>query len=140
VLSDPVRAVRIAAAKSVIDVVPRDMTRSQFQVVGTAIQDWQRSLGARLDFPETHLVLGGLALTMRNAPAAERAFREVVALDPQRPEAWPMLVQLAQINRGVEAAKQVLEEALTRVPDDPSLQALQRQLFLNRQGKALLPP
>lgn len=130
VLGDPVRSVRIAAAKAVLGVPRAAMTRSQQAVVGNGVQDWQRSLRSRLDFPETHLVLGGLALTMRNAQAAERAFREVVSLDPQRAEAWPMLVQLAHINGGPQAARQVLNEGLNRIPDDPSL--LQLQLELSR--------
>lgn len=68
-----------------------------------------------------------MALTLRNAQAAEQAFREVVTLDPQRAEAWPMLVQLAQINRGPEAARVVLQEALDRLPDDPNLLQLSQQ-------------
>lgn len=128
VLGDPVRSVRIAAAKAVLNVPQSAMTRSQQAVVGAGVQDWQMSLRTRLDFPETHLVLGGLALTMRNAQAAERAFREVVEMDPQRAEAWPMLVQLAHINGGPRAARRVLKEALEKVPGDPSLLQLQEEL------------
>ncbi len=69
-----------------------------------------------------------MALTLRNAGAAERAFREVVTLDPQRAEAWPMLVQLAQINRGAGAARDVAREGLSVLPDDPALQQLRTQL------------
>ncbi|GAB5439125.1 tetratricopeptide repeat protein [Falsiruegeria mediterranea] len=128
VLGDPVRSVRIAAAKAVLNVPQTSMTRSQQAVVGAGVQDWQRSLRTRLDFPETHLVLGGLALTMRNAQAAERAFREVVEMDPQRAEAWPMLVRLAHINGGPQAARRVLIEALNTVPGDPALLQLQEEL------------
>lgn len=69
-----------------------------------------------------------MALTFRNAPAAERAFQEVVTLDPQRAEAWPMLVQLAQINRGPQAARDVLEQGLEIIPEDPNLLQLKQQL------------
>ena len=69
-----------------------------------------------------------MALTFRNAPAAELAFREVVTLDPQRAEAWPMLVQLAQINRGPQAARTVLQEGLDILPKDPGLLQLKAQL------------
>jgi uncharacterized protein HemY len=74
-----------------------------------------------MDFPETHLVLGGIALTMRNIDAAEGAFREVTRLDPQQTEAWIMRVRIAAAARGAEAARAVLDEALAAVPENPTL-------------------
>ncbi|WP_419739615.1 cytochrome c3 family protein [Ruegeria sp.] len=127
-LSDPLRNVRISAAKEVLTIPPEAMTEEQRVLAGQATAEWQGAISNRLDFPETHMVLGGMALTFRNAPAAERAFREVVTLDPQRSEAWPMLVQLAQINRGPQAAREVVLEGLQRIPNDPNLQELSRQL------------
>ncbi len=127
-LSDPLRNVRISAAKEVLTIPPEALTQEQRVLAGQATAEWQGAIANRLDFPETHMVLGGMALTFRNAPAAERAFREVVTLDPQRVEAWPMLVQLAQINRGPQAAREVVQEGLQRVPNDPNLQELFRQL------------
>ncbi len=127
-LSDPLRNVRISAAKEFLSIRPEDMTAEQRADAQEGMTDWQRSISNRLDFPETHMVLGGWALTLRNAPAAERAFREVVVLDPQRVEAWPMLVQLAHINRGPQAALATLDEALLVLPDDPNLRQLARDL------------
>ncbi|MFA3915584.1 multiheme c-type cytochrome [Ruegeria hyattellae] len=128
ILQDPRRSVRIAAAKQMINVPPEIMSNSQRAIVQQAMADWQRSIRARLDFPETHLVLGGIALVGRNPEAAERAFREVVTLDPQHPDAWPMLVRLVHANKGPEAARQTLREGLTQVPDHPGLLGLQSQM------------
>lgn len=127
-LSDPLKNVRISAAKEVLTIPPQALTAEQQQLSGQGMSEWQGAISNRLDFPETHLVLGGMALTFRNSLAAEQAFQEVVALDPQRAEAWPMLVQLAQINRGPQAALDVLEQGLEIVPDDPNLQQLKEQL------------
>ncbi|NOD67339.1 cytochrome c3 family protein [Ruegeria sp. HKCCD7303] len=127
-LSDPLRNVRIAAAKEFLTIPPQALTPRQQSLAGQGMSEWQQAIANRLDFPETHLVLGGMALTLRNAPAAEQAFREVVTLDPQRGEAWPMLVQLAHINRGPGAARAVLREALELLPNDPNLQQLSQQL------------
>ncbi len=126
-LSDPVRNVRIAVAKEFLTVPPQTLTPDQQVSLGQAMAEWQGAISNRLDFPETHLVLGGMALSFRNAPAAEQAFREVVTLDPQRVEAWPMLVQLAHLNRGPDAARAVLQEGLQRLPDDPALRQLLQQ-------------
>jgi len=127
-LSDPFRNVRISAAKEFLNIPSQALTTEQQALVGQRMTEWQGVIANRLDFPETHLVLGGMALTFRNAPAAERAFREVVTLDPQRAEAWPMLVQLAQINRGAEAARHVLHEGLGILPEDAGLLQLKAQL------------
>ncbi|MEX0329060.1 MAG: multiheme c-type cytochrome [Ruegeria sp.] len=126
-LSDSSRNVRLAAAKEFLLIPPNALSPDQRPQVQQAVTDWQRSTSHRLDFPETHLVLGGLALSLRNAQAAEGAFREVVALDPQRAEAWPMIVQLAHINRGPQAAVEALGEGLSILPDDPNLTQLARQ-------------
>jgi Tfp pilus assembly protein PilF len=89
-----------------------------------ALADWRGSLGNRLDFPETHLQLGGMALVMRNPTAAEAAFREVVRMDPQRIDAWTMVARIAAATRGPAAAADALAEALAANPEDETLQGL----------------
>lgn len=92
------------------------------------MNEWQAALGGRLDFPETHLQLGGMALSMRNLPAAASAFREVVRLDPQQIEAWVMLARIAAATEGATATRTVIDEALAANPEDPILQQLQAEL------------
>ncbi len=127
-LQDPMRSVRQSAARTALTIPPDALGPSQAAIVRQAMTEWQRSLSNRLDFPETHFVLGGMALTMRNAEAAQRAFREVVTLDPQRAEAWPMLVQLTEIVEGPDAARRTLREGLARIPDHPGLAGLATRL------------
>ncbi|WP_051927626.1 multiheme c-type cytochrome [Ruegeria halocynthiae] len=127
-LADPLRNVRMSAAKEFLTIPQNSMTAEQSRLAGQGLAEWRTAISNRLDFPETHLVLGGMALTLRNAEAAERAFREVVTMDPQRAEAWPMLVQLTQINRGLRAARDVAQQGLTVLPDNPALLQLWNQL------------
>jgi hypothetical protein len=127
-LGDPVRAVRIEAAKQMVDAPIARMPAAIEANYRRAMADWQASLGNRMDFPETHLVLGGVALTMRNLPAAAGAFREVTQLDPQQVEAWVMRVRIADATEGPAAARAVLAEALSAVPDDPTLRQFERDL------------
>ena len=125
VLSDPVRSVRIAAARELIDAPIARLPARHQAALDTAVEDWQSALASRLDFPETHLQLGGVALTQRNLQAAGRAFREAVQLDPQRVEAWRMLVQISGALAGPDAARAVLDEASRFVdPADPALEGL----------------
>jgi hypothetical protein len=120
-LADPVLSVRIEAAKQMLDAPIARMPAATEAAFRRAMSEWQASLGNRMDFPETHLVLGGTALSLRNLPAAEAAFAEVTRLDPQQAEAWIMRVRLAAAARGPEAAREVLAEALARLPENPTL-------------------
>ena len=121
-------SVRIAAAKQMLDVPSSDLSRSQQVILNAALKDWQDSLSTKLDAPETHIVLGGMALTLRNFEAAQSAFSTVVDLDPQRGEAWVMLVRLTQVLDGTEAAQNILKRAMSRLPSHLPLLQLKAQM------------
>lgn len=127
-LNDPVKTVRIAAAKSLLNAPIARLPENNARQMRRAMREWQMSLQARLDFPETHMVLGGMALTTRNIPAAKSAFREVVRMDPQNIEGWVMLTRIAAAMEGEEATRIVLGEALSINPDDQSLLSLKASL------------
>ena len=127
-LADPVRSVRMEAAKALLDAPIARLPAPAQADLDAAMTEWRAALASRLDFPETHLQLAGIALTMRAFPQAEAAFREVVRLDPQRSEAWVMLVRIAAALRGPDAARLVLDEALEAAPAGPALMALDRSL------------
>lgn len=131
-LGDPVRTVRMAAARAMLaDGGLQDAPSG----LGPAMADWQAAMATRLDFPETHLQMAGIALTMRDMRSAYSAFSEVVRLDPQRSEAWVMLVRIADAAGGAAAAGEVLSQALEFVPQDAELLALRNSL----QGNAAVP-
>jgi hypothetical protein len=114
-LSDPVRNVRIAVAKELIDAPVARLPAQYDAALQRANQDWQMSLASRLDFPESHLQIAGVALTTRNFALARNAFREVVEMDPQQPDAWGMLIRLAEAFEGPDAARAVQREAISRM-------------------------
>jgi len=128
-LDDPVRTVRIAAARGMLDAPIARLPDQMAADMRGAMADWQGAMANRLDFPETHLQIGGMALAMRNLPAAAGAFREAVRLDPQRAEAWVMMARIAAASDGAQAAAAVLDEALAANPDDPTLQGLRAELI-----------
>jgi predicted CXXCH cytochrome family protein len=127
-MADPVRTVRLGAVKEMLSIPPEILTPSQRVLVSEAMGEWRTSLLNKLDFPETHLVMGGMALTMRNFEAAAGAFHQAVEMDPQRVEAWRILVRLTSAIDGPEAARLVLRQAMARVPNDPVLNQLQLSL------------
>lgn len=127
-LADPMRTVRIETVKLFVGAPIARLPKTIEASYRRAMTDWQTAMGNRMDFPETHLVLGGIALTTRNFPAAENAFREVTRLDPQRSDAWQMRVRIASALRGPEAAREVLKEARSNLPEDVMLQEFEKEL------------
>jgi predicted CXXCH cytochrome family protein len=127
-LEDNVQSVRIAAARGLLGApIARLPTRT-----ATAFQkanaEWRASLLARSDFPETHMVLGGVALVLRNAPAAAKAFGEAVRQDPQLVQAWIMLVRIAAAQGDRKTAREAVESGLSANPKEPVLLSLREQL------------
>jgi hypothetical protein len=129
-LADPVRSVRQAAARELLSAPIARLPDAIAADLQAATGEWQASLANRLDFPETHLQLAGTALATRNLPAAEAAFREAVSLDPQRTDAWAMIVRIAAATRGPGAAAAALEEAFAVNPNNEMLQDLAAALGL----------
>ncbi len=123
-LDDPSRSVRIAAAKAMLGAPIAYLPRAIASKLERAQRDWQAAMLARLDFPETHLQLGGMALSTRRFPAAAQAFAEATRLDPQQVDAWVMRVRLAAELEGPDAAQKLLDEALTANPDAAVLKDL----------------
>ncbi|SFI30219.1 multiheme c-type cytochrome [Albimonas pacifica] len=126
-LRDPARLVRQAAARAMLGAPVAYMPERTSTDLRAALGEWQGAMAARLDFPETHLQLGGFALTTRRFPAAAAAFAEATELDPQLIDAWHMRARIAAATEGAEAAQAILADALAANPGDPTLEDLMRQ-------------
>lgn len=127
-LADPVKSVRIAAARQALSLDPRLLPADAAPTVRSASSEWQSTLAAKADFPEAHLTLGGTALGMRNLAAAKAAFSEAVALDPQLVEAWGLLVRIHLAENDLAEAERTLQRALSLVLNDPELLDLKERL------------
>ena len=137
-LSDPSRSVRMAAAQSMLDAQIASMPGRYERALRSALAEWQASMGSRLDYPESHLQMGGMALVMRNMPAASGAFAEATRLDPQLVDAWVMQVRIAAATGDGRGALALLEQALARNPGNMTLQMMRREL--TGEALDLLPP
>jgi len=116
-LDDPVRSVRIDVARYLVDAPIARLPQGYAERFSKVFRDFRSSLRATADFPETQMVLAGVALTTRQFEAANAAFREATVLDPQLEQAWIMQARiLAAFNRQDEAIS-VLERASTANPD-----------------------
>jgi predicted CXXCH cytochrome family protein len=134
-LADPVASVRIAAAMNMAGVQPGLLSPVDAKAFEAAARELQISLTARADFPETQMVIAGLAMTMRNWPVARAALAEAGKLDPQLSEAWLMQARIAAALGEGAAAEQALKDGLSR---DPQNLTLKTELagFLVNAGRA----
>jgi len=120
---DPMRSVRIAAAREILDTPVAGLPPSIAAAAEKATEEWRASLLAKADYPEIHIAIGGAALVMRNPQAAEKAFRETVRLDPQMVVAWTMIVRILTAVGDRDGAKAALEGALAANPSDEGLRS-----------------
>lgn len=127
-LSDPVRSVRMAAARLLIGAPIAYMPKTMSDAAAKASKEWHQSLANKADFPETHLVIGGTALVMRDAKGALAAFEEVTRLDPQMVNAWIMQIRIRMAIGDMAGAQTSLQKGLLANPDDANLKAYKRQL------------
>jgi cytochrome c-type biogenesis protein CcmH/NrfG len=126
-LKDPLRAVRITAARELLGVPLSNLPPGDAAAVEQAMQEWRLALLAKADFPETQMMIAGTALVTRNWKAAEGAFREAVHLDPQLVEAWVMIVRILAALGDQPAARAALVDAMAANPADALLANLGAQ-------------
>ncbi len=101
--------------------LPEVMADPAFQA---ALAEWQEALSLRADFPETHLQIGGAALTFRNFDLALAAFGRAVALDPQLVDAWSMIIRLRTAMGDPVGSAAALRAAMDANPGNAALLAL----------------
>ncbi|MEH6526645.1 MAG: tetratricopeptide repeat protein [Sneathiella sp.] len=121
-LTDDAKTVRIAAARSMLDVPARALSPSQRQSVAAAFREFQVSVAANSDHPNAQMSLAGLALSIRNIPAARAAITEALAIDPQLSDAWIMQARLDIAEKRPDLAGKTLDAAETALPNSPVIQ------------------
>ncbi len=117
-LSDPVKAVRMAAV-SRLAAVPRErMQPYQQEAFDAALEEYRASMAYELDFPSSSFNLGNLEVALGNADAAERYYRQALAIDDLLlPAKVNLAVLLSQLGRNDEAAT-LLREVVRDYPDN----------------------
>ncbi|MEE4187820.1 MAG: multiheme c-type cytochrome [Roseobacter sp.] len=128
-LSDPVKSARIAAAREFLNIPTERMPQSMTRALGSAMRDWQGTLLATADYPETQIVLGGIGLTTRRMEAALQAFGEATELDPQRTDAWVIMVRIHAAMGNRDAALETVNRAIEVNPDAVELFLLRADLL-----------
>ncbi|MBN8510918.1 MAG: tetratricopeptide repeat protein, partial [Burkholderiales bacterium] len=121
-LKDPVRAVRIAAARSLSPLPHAQFDAPTRQAFDAALAEYEAAQKVALDMPGPNLNLGVLYAHTGREAEAEAAYRAALRIDPDFTPARANLAQfLAQRGR-LPQAEQVLREGLQREPGIGELQ------------------
>lgn len=122
-VSDPLRAVRVEAARVLAGLAEPALSGPQREHFGAALDEYRDGQAALSDTPEAHLNLGVLHARRGRAAAAERSFRTAIELQP---DFVPARVNLANLLNG-------------RGSNDEAVAELRRALASYERLAALMP-
>jgi len=120
-LGDPVRAVRVEAARALAGTDPQMMTPQQRSAFATAYQELIAGEMIDADRPETHLNLGLIKMRRSQIDEAEAEYRTALRLDSKF---VPAMANLADLYRGRGNDKEgaeLLRAAITIEPDNAAI-------------------
>ena len=126
-LSDPVRAVRVEAARVIAGTDPQTMTPEHRSAFASAYQELINAEMIDADRPESHLNLGLLKTRRQQTSEAEAEYRTALRLDPKF---VPALVNLADLNRQRGLDKEGAELLRTAIAIEPNNAAIKHSLGL----------
>lgn len=132
-LNDPVRGVRIAAARLLADIKPQDLSTEQSKALIMATSEYESALQLNADWPSERTNAGDLALRRGDLEDAVSAFRQAIELDPHFVGAYVNLADLYRAGGNEPEGERVLRRGLKLSPESPDLHhAL--GLLLTRKG------
>ena len=120
-LNDPVRAVRIEAARVLASVQAEQFSPAQRKAFESARQEFIDAQMAQSDMPSAHLNLGVMSANLGQTERAEQSYLTALRLDPTFLPAHVNLANLYnQLGRNPEA-EQVLRNAIEKAPKEGEL-------------------
>jgi tetratricopeptide (TPR) repeat protein len=132
-LTDPLRAVRIEAARVLASMRPRLPDAQSRARLDRALADYKQTQAINADWPAAHVNLGILYAELGDLGAAAREYEKALRLGPSFLPAYINLADLER-QRGREAASEaVLLEALQRFPDNADIHHTLGLLFVRSQ-------
>jgi Flp pilus assembly protein TadD len=134
-LDDPLRAVRIDAARALADAPAERLTPEQRAALDRGLADYRRAQEINADRPEAQVNLGILADRRGEPDAAQRAYARAISLDPTFVPAYVNLADHYRARDQDVQGEQLLRQGIARVPGAPALHhAL--GLLLVRRGQS----
>jgi Flp pilus assembly protein TadD len=134
-LRDPLRAVRIEAARALVEVPPGAWPPGARTALADALSEYRRAQQLSADRMEGQLNLSALELQLGNVDRAVEHARLAVSFAPDEPAARVNLADALRRSGDEEGAERTLRGGLERAPDSAELE-LALGLSLVRQGRS----
>ncbi len=115
-LADPMRAVRVEAARALAGVDPNTLTQPRRDALDSAFRDLVGAEMVDADRPESHLNLGLLDQRRRQPAAAEAEYDTALRLDPNFVPALANLADLDRMAGREQQGEELLRKALAIEP------------------------
>lgn len=120
-LRDPIRAVRIEAARVLAGVPPASFTAAQREGFDAALAEFLAAQRAMADMPSSRLNLGVVQANLGQRAEAERSYRTALRMDPHfYPARANLVAMLSETGRNADAER-VLRDGLALTPDHGEL-------------------
>jgi len=120
-LADPVRSVRIEAARALASMPPDRFDAAQRKAFDAALAEFEQAQAASADVPASHLNLGALYEAQGRSDRAEQSYLTALRLDPYFGPARANLASLYNTLGRNADAERVLREGIQRTPDEGEL-------------------
>jgi predicted CXXCH cytochrome family protein len=116
-LADPLRAVRIDAARVLADAPPDAFGAEERSRLAAALAEYRTAQEVSADRPESHVSLGALAARRGDVAAARAAYETALRRAPGFAPAWVNLADLERSAGREDAAEAALRRALEAAPE-----------------------
>jgi Flp pilus assembly protein TadD len=132
-LDDPVRSVRIEAARLLASARQQSLSATQRSRLDRALEEYRQVQLLNGDRAEAHLNLGLLHMDLGQPAGAEAEYRKAIARERSFLPARANLADLYRMQGREEDGERVLREALEVGPDNPEIQHALGLLLVRRQ-------
>lgn len=117
-LKDPVRAVRVEAARLLAPVREQNLTADQRSVLDQAFKEYEATQDINADRPESHLNLGSFYAERGQLAKAETAYKKAIEIQPSFTPAYVNIADLYRVKGKDDDGAGWLRKALAVNPDD----------------------
>ncbi len=138
-LADPVRTVRMEAARVLASLSPGDLTPEQRSRRERVLGEYRRAQQFNADRVESHLNLGLLHIQLGRPQEAEREYRKALEMVPDYVPGYVNLSDLYRAQGRDDEGEQILREGLAAAPDNAEIHhALGLLLVRQKRGEVAL--
>jgi len=132
-LDDPVRTVRIEAARVLAPLPAGELEGVQKTVYKRAVEEYIQSQQSNAERPEAQVNLGNYHAAQGDYDKALEAYRNAIELEQSFLPAYVNLADLYRVRKDDKAAEAVLYQALAIAPDDASLHHVLGLVMIRKQ-------